>query len=109
MWHGYILKYESYGKDINLECQGFHNVPVNRGNPNEIIEENSQYFEYVIPLKGKESIFISPQYLTGILREDVIKSATICSVGGNTVSSFKQITRFNATLSQNNQHNSGRL
>ena len=85
MWHGYILKYESHGKDVNLECKGFQNIPANFGNPNELIEENSQDFEYVIPLKGRESTFINPQYVTGAFLENIIKSATICFVGDKPV------------------------
>ena len=94
MWHGYILEYESYGKDVNLECKGSQNIPADFGNPNELIEENSQDFEYVIPLKGKKRIFINPQYVTDGYRDNVIKSATICSADGKPVLRFKQITRF---------------
>lgn len=94
MWYGYILKYESHGKDVDLACKGFQNIPADFGNPNELIEKNAQDFEYVVPLKGKESIFINPQYVTGGFRENIIKSATICSVGGEPVLRFKQIMRF---------------
>jgi uncharacterized protein YceK len=94
MWHGYILKYDSHGEDVDLECKGYQNISADFGNPNELIEENTQDFDYVISLKGRERTFVNPQYITGGFSENILKSSTICSIGGVPVLKFKQIVRF---------------
>ncbi len=97
MWHGFILKYNSHGKDVYLNCKGYQDVPGNYGNPSELIKDATNTFEYNIPLKGNTNIFINPQYITHIPVKTEIKSVTLCKLDGEDVLKFKQVFIFTGT------------
>lgn len=94
MWHGYVLKYDSAGQDISLDCLNRKSEPSNYGNPEELISQNSNQFSYSIPLKGVTNKFVNPQYVIRHREAATIFSTTECSVGGEVVLRFKQIFRF---------------
>ena len=90
MWHGFILEYDSNGKDVELDCIGFQSVPSDIGNPNEITHRNSHEYKYTIPLSGDENTFINPQYVVGRSGTGEVNSATVCSIDGEPVFKFKR-------------------
>lgn len=92
MWYGYILEYDSAGRDVEMQCSGYQDSPSNFGNPGELIERNARTFSYVVPLKGNERLFINPQYTAAGGEGRIVRAVTRCSVDGVQVLQFKQTT-----------------
>ncbi|WP_187805847.1 hypothetical protein [Aquipseudomonas alcaligenes] len=90
MWYGYLLEYDSFGRDVNLICNDHQDSPTDFGNPSELIEKNAKEFSYTIPLKGTERTFINLQYTSAGGTNKITRSATTCSVDGKPVLKFKQ-------------------
>lgn len=90
MWYGYILEYDSAGRDVELSCSGHQDAPANFGNPGGLIARNVRAFSYVVPLKGNERLFINPQYTAPAGEDRIVRAVTRCSVDGVQVLQFKQ-------------------
>lgn len=97
MWHGFILKYDSHGQDVALDCVTSQSEPAYFGSPQEITQADSSKLEYSFALKGSENNFINPQYLIGQRdrKSSVMYSETACQVKGVEVLRFKQVFQFN--------------
>lgn len=91
MWHGYILEYDSFGRDVELNCKMYMDRPSDMGNPNEIEKRNTYEYSYTIKLKGSEKRFVNPQYASFNPNSTDVTSVTVCSVYGKPVLEFKKV------------------
>jgi hypothetical protein len=100
MWHGFVLKYNSAGQNVSLNCLNKQSEPTNYGNPNELISEQSNEVEYSVPSKRSEDTFINPQYISKHSMVGTILSATECKFNGKVVIQFKQVFHFGPNQTQ---------
>jgi len=88
-WYGYSFDYQSNGKPVKLQCNSTSSVPVNEGNPRELIKASSQYGEFELELTGDSSHFVNPLYSgSNSSFRDAIKT-TSCSYKGKEIFSYK--------------------
>lgn len=93
MWHGFVLKYDSYGRDVELTCSLINDHPSNYGNPNEIKSEEVTAYEYTLYLSGEKNVHIQPQYSSAGTPGSVSNENTVCSLDGVPVLKFSETLR----------------
>lgn len=98
MWYGFILEYDAFGEDVNLNCTVSTSDLSEFGNPGEVVKKHSRKFDYALPLKGNEKSFTNPQYiLSGNFSEygeHSYTSFTSCSVDAAPALKFKSVVRY---------------
>ncbi|GEM_PF-6947073 len=97
MWHGFILEYESYGRDLELRCAITSDSPSDYGNPNEIRRKETTTYEYTLYLRGSKNIHIQPQYSGAGSPGSVSNEETVCSLDEVPVLKFSETLRHPAT------------
>lgn len=92
--HGFKIRYNSYGKDLKLDCIAKTNIAVNAGNTAQEKYIDTREDDFYMSLKGSESEFVNVQYISGQSGLEDLQLETSCSYGGKEAFQFKQRIRF---------------
>lgn len=92
--HGFVLKYDSFGKDVKLDCTANTNITVNAGNVEREKYVDTNKDDFYMELKGDEKEFVNVQYVSGQPGLEDLYINTTCSFGGKSVFTFSQRIRF---------------
>lgn len=92
--HGFKIRYNTYGKDLKLNCIAKTNIAVNAGNTAQEKYIDTREDDFYMNLKGSESEFVNVQYISGQPRLEDLQIETLCSYSGNDIFQFKQRIRF---------------
>lgn len=92
--HGFKIRYNSYGKDLKLDCIAKTNIAVNAGNTTQEKYIDTREDDFYMSLKGSESEFVNVQYISGQSGLEDLQIETSCSYGGKEAFQFKQRIRF---------------
>lgn len=91
-WFGFEFDYAAAEVGEQISCRSKSSFPINFGNPDGIVAEDTNAFEYVLDLEGSKGRFFNPQYAVfsatspgGREKEE----ETICSSGSEELFRFK--------------------
>jgi hypothetical protein len=62
-WMGFEFDYKGASKGEKLQCVVESSVPVNIGNPKQLVAENARLHPYELPLESESGHFFNPQYI----------------------------------------------
>lgn len=92
--HGFKIRYNSYRKELMLDCTAKTNIAVNAGNIAQEKYINTREDNFYMNLKASENEFVNVQYISGQPGLEDLQIETSCSYKGNEVFQFKQRVRF---------------
>jgi hypothetical protein len=92
--HGFIIHYDSNGRDLQLSCIARTNMKVNAGNSAEEKYVDTNEDDFYMSLKGDERKFVNVQYVSGESGLSDLALETACKLNGKNVFEFNQRIRF---------------
>jgi hypothetical protein len=92
--HGFKIRYDSYHKDLTLDCVARTNIAVNSGNVAREKYIDTREDDFYIDLKASENEFVNVQYISGQPGLEDLQIETSCSYKGKEMLQFKQRVRF---------------
>jgi hypothetical protein len=101
--HGFKIIYDSYGKDLMLDCVARTNIAVNAGNVAHEKYIDTREDDFYMDLKASENEFVNVQYINGQPGLEDLQIETSCSYKGNEMFRFKQRIRFGQVPNNRNQ------
>jgi hypothetical protein len=95
MWHGFVLEYRTDADQVSLDCVARLSRPTKQVDPSEVLAESTKEMPFTLSLRGSETVFRNPQYVTApILSRAVRWADTQCQVNGRTVLKFDDVIHF---------------
>ena len=90
-WYGFEFDYTGITEDTKILCSSTSSHPSNKGNPKEVLEENTTEDTYELPVRVGDGHFYNPQYSTLSVSEidnNVVKQHTNCRIDGKKIFEF---------------------
>jgi hypothetical protein len=95
MWHGFVLEYRTDADQVSLDCVVRWNRPTRLVDPNEVLAESAKETPFTLSLRGSETVFRNPQFVTApILRRGVQRMTTKCQLDGRIVLELENVIHF---------------
>jgi hypothetical protein len=91
-WYGFEFDYSKLAGDEEITCKSKYSEIGNIGNPDGVLAEDTNTFEYSFKLRSDASHFYNPQYSlfsSSAKHEKIITDETVCSVDSQELFRFK--------------------
>lgn len=92
--HGFIIRYNSFGQNVKLDCIAETNITVNAGNTEREKYVDTNKDDFYIELSADKNEFINPQYVSGQPGLDDLYVETTCMHKEESIIQFSQRIRF---------------